>query len=80
MRTCPPWCRSSHQPAPGPDSQPIHTTTPAHVGGVVVTVEAAGDRAPEVHVCGDGDLTADTARQLAAVILAAADRLDTIST
>ena len=78
MSECPPWCRTEHRPPVDPDGVPIHSTTPAHVGGVTVTVEALDHDPAEVHVCGDGDYTPARARELAAALLAAADVLDEV--
>lgn len=78
MSECPPWCRTEHRPPVDPDDVPIHSTTPANVGGVTVTVEALDRHPAEVHVCGDGDYTPARARELAAALLAAADVLDDV--
>ena len=56
----------------------LHPTALVVVGGIKVSIENADDDAPEVHISGDGDLGLDAARQLAAALLAAADRLAAI--
>jgi hypothetical protein len=78
--TCPSWCESRHvDPLGVPYSPPwIHSTFVADVGGVGVVIEAIDGEAAEVAVHGEADLSPAAARHLAAVILAAADRLELI--
>lgn len=44
----------------------------------MVAIQSADDDPPEVFVCGDGDLSAEGARELAAMLLATADQLDAL--
>lgn len=82
IHTCPPWCQSAHPTQAIYDPmgvEPLHTADIGRVGrGVAeVTIEASTNEPAEVHVeMGERDLTPRQARQLAALLLDAAEASD----
>ena len=82
VHTCPAWCQSSHPSIAIYDpmgTAPLHTADVGHVDrdAVEVSIEASTGGPAQVHVeIGERDLSARQARQLAALLLDAADAAD----
>ncbi len=82
IHTCPTWCQASHPSEAIYDPtglEPIHTADVGNTDGKAaqVSIEAATGGPAEVHIeLGESDLTSRQARQLAALLLDAADTTD----
>jgi hypothetical protein len=74
--SCPPWCHSHFERGETSDHYSALADTPLGAFGIQAYYETAGAPVHTVIYLGDDELSASEARQVAAVLLKLADRVE----